>query len=93
MTKVMMDIDKRNNIMFDCQNHAEDHDACTIMSTLCNVLVESCFRIGEEPTIYNKGHVRIDISSAQDDTVEVFETVMAVMKQAAKAQPEFIKIY
>jgi hypothetical protein len=93
MTKVMMDIDKLNNIMFDCQNHAEDHDACTIMSTLCNVLVESCFRIGEEPTIYNKGHVRIDISLAQDDTVEVFETVMAVMKQAAKQHPEFIKIY
>ena len=93
MTKVMMNKDKHNNIMFDCQNHADDYDVCTIVSTLCNVLVESCFRAGGEPTIYNPGHVRIDITKAQEDTVEVFETVFEVMKQAAKQHPDYIKIY
>lgn len=93
MTKVMMNIDRQNNIMFDCVNHAEDHDACTIASTLCNVLVEASYRADCEPTIYDPGHVRLDIFKAQSDTLEIFETVMAVMKQAADQHPEFIKIY
>jgi hypothetical protein len=93
MTKIIMNIDKDSNIMFDCQNHADDHDVCTIISTLCNVLVEATFRADYEPTIYNPGHVRIDIPKAQDDTLEIFETVMGVIKQAARQHPEFIKIY
>lgn len=93
MTKVMMNIDIDNTIMFDCQNHADNYDVCTIISTLCNVLVEACFRAGEEPTIYNPGHVRIDITKAHNDTLEIFETVKAVMEQAARQNPEFIKIY
>lgn len=93
MTKVMFHVDKDQSIMFDCQNHADDHDACTIASTLCNVLVEASFRADCEPTIYNPGHVRIDISKAQDDTLEIFETVMAVMEQAAKQHPDAIRIY
>ena len=93
MTKVMMNIDRQNSIMFDCQNHADDHDVCTIASTLCNVLVEAAFRADSEPTIYEPGHVRLDIFKAHDDTLEIFETVMAVMKQAADQHPEFIKIY
>lgn len=93
MTKVMMNIDRQNNIMFDCVNHADNYDACTIVSTLCNVLVEASCRADCEPTIYNPGHVRLDIPKAQNDTLEIFETVMAVMKQAADQHPEFIKIY
>ena len=93
MTKVMMNIDRQNNIMFDCVNHADEYDACTIVSTLCNVLVEAADRADCEPTIYNPGHVRLDISKAQNDTLEIFETVMTVMKQAADQHPEFIKIY
>jgi uncharacterized protein YsxB (DUF464 family) len=93
MTKVMFNIDSHNTIMFDCVNHAENYDVCTIVSTLCNVLVEAAARADCEPTIYNPGHVRIDITKAQDDTLEIFETVMAVMKQAAEQHPEFIKIY
>lgn len=92
MTKVMMNIDDISGIFFDCINHAEDHDACTIMSTLCNVLVEECFREGCEPTIYNKGHVRIDMPYSTK-AFEMFSTVEAVMKQAANQHPEFIKIY
>ena len=92
MTNVMKSIDDIAGIFFDCQNHAEDHDACTIMSTLCNVLVEECFRQDKEPTIYNPGHVRIDMPYS-DKAYEVFAAVEAVMQQAARQQPEHIKIY
>ena len=93
MTKVIMSINKSGDIMYDCMNHADDHDACTIMSTLSNVLVEATIMAGKEPTIYNKGHVRIDIPDANYPTLETFRAVMGVIKQAAAQQPEFIKIY
>ena len=92
MTKVMMSIDDISGIFFDCQNHAEDHDACTIMSSLCNVLVAECFRKGKEPTIYNPGHVRIDMPYS-NDTFEVFAAVEEAMRQAAHQLPDHIKIY
>ena len=92
MTKVIMNIDEINGIFFDCINHAEDHDACTIMSTLCNVLVAECFRQDKEPTIYNKGHVRIDLPYSEK-TFEVFAAVAEAMRQAASQHPDHIKIY
>ena len=92
MTKVIMNIDDISGIFFDCINHADDHDACTIVSTLCNVLVEECFRSGHEPTVYNKGHVRIDMPYSEE-SFHVFRTVEAVMKQAARQHPDYIKIY
>lgn len=94
MTKAIMDADPlARTIMFDCQNHADDHDACTIMATLCNVLVEACFRSGQSPTTYKPGHVRIDISNADDKTIYLYQTVFEIMKQAERQMPEFIRIY
>lgn len=93
MTKVILNIDKSGNIMFDCLNHADDHDACTIVSTLCNVLVEACFQAGSEPTVYNPGHVRIDLFDADFNTLEIFRIVHKVMQQAAEQHPDFIRIY
>lgn len=92
MTKVMMSIDNANGIFFDCINHAEDHDACTIVSALCNVLVAECFRQNKEPTIYNKGHVRIDMPYS-DAAFEVFAAVEEAMRQASMQNPEHIRIY
>lgn len=92
MTKVMINIDDISGIFFDCQMHSGDHDACTIISTLCNVLVEECFRQDREPTIYNPGHVRIDMPYS-DAAYEVFAAVEEVMQQAARQHPEHIKIY
>ena len=92
MTKVVMNIDG-NSIMFDCINHAGDHDACTIAATLSNVLVEAADRLETEPTIYEAGHVRLDISYAPEETIEVFETVHEVFRHAAIRYPEHIKIY
>ena len=83
MTKAILTIDESSNIMFDCSNHAGDHDACTIMATLCNVLVCSAFRNGKAPTVYNP----------DEKTIEVFKCVYEAMEQAAKQQPEFIKTY
>lgn len=93
MTKAIMNVDDLGNIFFDCINHAGDHDACTIISTLCNVLTEACFTEDKEPTIYNEGHVRIDISGASRETIAVFRTVEKVMAQAAEQHPEHIQIY
>ena len=93
MTKAILTIDESSNLMFDCINHADDHDSCTIVSTLCNVLTQRVLDLGDEPTVYNKGHVRIDIPQADQATITVFQTVYKCMEQAAKQAPDFIRIY
>lgn len=92
MTKVMMNIDEISGMYFECINHADDHDACTIASTLSNVIVEQCFIEGHEPTIYNKGHARVDMPYSKD-AYTVFRAVEGVFHQAASQLPENIKIY
>lgn len=92
MTKVMMNIDEISGMYYEVMNHAEDHDACTIASTLSNVIVEQCFIEGHEPTIYNKGHVRVDMPYSKD-AYTVFRAVEGVMRQAARQHPDHIKIY
>lgn len=92
MTKVLMNIDELNGIMYDCLNHSDDYDVCTIMSTLSNVLVEAALRAGYEPKEYQKGHVRIDIPAGTSVT-ETFRAVEGVIHQVAEQHPEYIKIY
>lgn len=92
MTNVIMYIDPKNGIMYDCLNHADDYDVCTIMSTLTNVLVEAAGRAGKEPTVYLPGHVRIDLPPGTT-AEETFRTVQAVIQQAAEQNPEHIRIY
>ena len=93
MTKVMLTADDYGKVFYDCLNHSEDYDVCTIMSTLSNVLVEACFRADYEPTEYSPGHVRIDMDKAPYPTVEVFRTVAGVINQVAQQNPDHIKIY
>lgn len=93
MTKVMLRTYENGALFYDCLNHAGDDDACTIMSTLSNVLVEACFRSGHDPTIYNKGHVRIDISKGEYPCIEVFRCVNHVIEQVAKQYPDNVKVY
>ena len=92
MTKVMINVDELNGIYYEAMTHAEDHDACTIVSTLSNVLAEECFIEGNEPTIYNKGHVRIDMPYSKEAHT-VLRAVEGVLRQAANQLPEHIKIY
>ena len=93
MTKVTLEIKDNGDIMYDCFNHAGDHDVCTIISTLSNVLCEASFRAGRDPTCYNKGHVRVDIPGADEPTIEVFRTVQHVMEQVALQHPDHVNLY
>lgn len=93
MTKVMLRADESGSLFYDCLNHSDDDSVCVMMSTLSNVLVEACFRTGREPTIYNKGHVRIDIPKAEYPTIEVFRCVDKVIEQVARQHPENVKVY
>ena len=94
MTKVMFDV-QDYGLMFDCMNHSADHDVCTIISTLCNVLVEACQRFDNDfkPTAYGKGHVRIDLKFTDDNIMAVFNAVMGVMYQLQSQNPKYVKIY
>lgn len=92
MTKVMINIDDISGMYYEAMTHADDHDVCTIVSTLSNVIVEQCFIEGHEPTIYNKGHVRVDMPYSKD-AYTVFRAVEGVMQQAARQHPDHIKIY
>lgn len=93
MTKVMLRIDENGLIFFDCLNHCNDYTVCAIISTLANVLVEACYRAGHEPTIYNKGHVRIDIPKAEYPTIEVFRIVDKGFRQVAEQYPDLVRLY
>lgn len=92
MTKVMMNIDEISGMYYECIEHSDDHDVCTIVSTLSNVIVEECFVEGHEPTIYNKGHVRVDMPYSKD-AYTVFRAVEGVLHQVARQNPECVKIY
>lgn len=92
MTKVFMNIDEISGMYYECMNHAGDHDVCTIVSTLSNVIAEECFIEGHEPTIYNKGHVRVDMPYSKE-AYTVFRAVEGVMNQVARQHPDHIKIY
>lgn len=93
MTRLILNIDKKTNIYFDCENHAEDHDVCTIISTLCNVLVAEMIRIGLSPQIYQEGHVRIEIPEAGYLTAYLFQTVKTVFEEVAEQEPKHVRIY
>ena len=92
MTKVMMNIDEISGMYYECIEHSDDHDVCTIVSTLSNVIAEECFIEGHEPTIYNTGQVRVDMPYSKE-AYTVFRVVEGVMHQAARQHPENIKIY
>lgn len=93
VTKVMYNADPMNGIYYECLNHADDHDVCTIISTLSNVMVEACLKADCEPTEYSKGHVRIDMPLTDDYTLYVCDTVFKQIQNVARLHPENVKIY
>jgi hypothetical protein len=92
MTKVIMTISETTGIMYDCLHHAGEDEACVIMSTLSNVLVEACFNSDHEPTVYEPGHVRIDLPPGTGCEA-TFLAVKGVIEQAVKQYPDAIKMY
>lgn len=94
MTKTIMEIDELNNsIMFDCLNHAGDDAVCRAVSALCGVLALEAVRTGSEPTLYEPGHVRLDLFNVSSETKAVFSDVFETMRQLAEQNPEHVRIY
>lgn len=93
MTKVILQIKDNGDLFYECMNHAGDHDVCTIMSTISNFLVEECFECGCEPTVYDKGHVRIDMSNAGELAKEIFRIAEKQISRLKAQNPEHIKVY
>ena len=93
MTKVIMHIDNYGEIFFDCLNHNSDYDICTIISTLCNVLVVETIRAHWQPKVYEPGHVTIEMSNADEKVAEVFRAVLRVFEDVQEQHPNQIKIY
>lgn len=87
MTKVIITI-HRDSVFFECESHAEDHDTCTIVSTLCNVLAVQSY-----PQVYEPGLVKIVDNSPSEATKAVFTAVEKVLREAAKQNPEYLKVY
>lgn len=92
MTKVIFNI-KPDMAYFDCLQHSEDHDVCTIVSTLCNVLVAECMRSGVAPKVYAPGHVCISAEKVDAKCIEVFEAVHTVFAQVEEQHSENVKLY
>lgn len=93
MTKVMMNIKEDGDVFFDCINHAGDHDVCTGVTMLCNVLVVATERAKFSPAAYDDGHVRITIDDPPKWLRETFMTVLDVFMDMANKFPEYVKIY
>ena len=94
MTKVIISMgDEGGAFFFDCENHAGDHDVCTIASTLCNVVVARCQERGYKIDEYLPGHVRITGDKCDEGTNTVMRTVLRVFEELQRQNPDFVKIY
>ena len=93
MTKILLIINAEEGIIhFECLDHSEDHDTCTIVSTLCNVLFAECERIGVAPKL-NGPSVKINITDPGSETIEVFQVVQKVLEECYKQNKRYMKLY
>lgn len=93
MTKVMLTKQPDGTIFFDCLNHCKDRDVCTIISTLCNVIVHAAMKCGVEPTVYEPGHVNVVVDFPPLTLEETIHTVMDLIEVVRDDHPDLIKIY
>lgn len=94
MTKVMIEVDKRDGtVFFDCMNHAGFTDVCIMCSTLCNVLIVACERANVKKIVTADAHVQLSIDNASESLIELFESVKEVFQEIAYQFPEHVKIY
>lgn len=93
MTKILMVINEEDKSIYcEMLEHSEDHDTCTIVSTLSNVLIAECLRIGVEPKL-NGPSVKLILSECEEKTMEVFRVVKDVLIEAEKQNKRYMKIY
>lgn len=93
MTQMMMNIDEKGSIYFDCRNHAEKVDVCIMASTLCNVLIVACRELGISPKEEADGHIVFDITEAPYPLVQTFKAVNKVFCEIEDQFPFFLKVY
>lgn len=74
------------------ESHSHDHDVCTILSTLVNVLISACIRAGIQPKEYRPGLVFIEANNVSPYCMEVFETIYPVLLQVAEDNPDYVKL-
>lgn len=87
MTKVILTV-HRDSVFFECSGHSGDHDVCTIVSTLTNVLA-----VQSHPQVYDSGRVRIIDNDPSASTKAVFKAVEKCFHEAAKQHPDHLKVY
>lgn len=93
MTKILLIVNEElANIYCEVLDHSEDHDTCTIVSTLTNVMIAEAMRAGVEPRL-NGPSVKIIIDDADEKTLEVFQVVKQVLKEAEKQNKRHMKMY
>ncbi len=94
MTKLIMDVrDDDSALYFECIMHVGDHDICTMVSTLCNVLVLRCDQRDYDVDIYNEGHVRINIERADAGTCAVARALLDSFMYLEEMYPDYVKVY
>jgi len=91
MTRVTITIDK-GICYLDCIEHSEDHDVCTIVSSVLNVILMS-YPDDYEPEIYEPGHVRIMDNNASEETKAVFKAAKRTLQALAMQEPKYIKVF
>lgn len=73
------------------EGHAGDHDVCTIISTITN-MVAAALPEGVEPDIYEDGHVMIKRDAAERRVIAVTEVAETMFKELEAEYPEHIKV-
>lgn len=91
MTNVIASIEPRS-IYFEIHNHAGDHDVCTAISALTNVLVIECMHQGIDVKEYESGSVVIDINHPSKAMTAVALAVYRAMQILAEENHKFLKI-
>lgn len=75
----------------DVEGHAGDHDLCTIISTIANMVAASLPE-GVEPDIYTDGRVMIKRDVAERRVIAVMEVAEMLFKELEEEFPDKIKV-
>lgn len=96
MTQMMMNIDAKGSIFFDCRDHAEDREICAMVSTICNMLIVACKRFDIEPKEISEGdiaHVCFDIPEAPEPLMLMFKSARDCFCELEDQFPFRVKVY
>lgn len=75
----------------DVKGHAGDHDVCTAISTITNMVV-AALPEGVEPDIYEEGHVMVKRDVAERRVIEVTAVAEKMFKELEEQHPGCLKV-